>query len=91
MRSLRTTGMGLGLCDVLDRVELDYSNENAVAMGMDVIRLWMEETDASLLFRLEAELKGIRDGYAEAFYPHLAGGPNVRLKSPVFSLQHEKR
>jgi len=55
------------LCDVLDHLELDYSDENTVAVGTDVIRLWMEETDASLLFRLEAELKGIRDGYAEPF------------------------
>lgn len=91
MCSLRTTGMGLELSGVLDRMEVDYSDENAVAVGTDVLRLWMEETDASLLFRLGKELTGIRDGYAEAFYPGLAGGPNVRLNSPVFSLHHAKR
>lgn len=89
LHSMPTTSMGLRLGSVLDRLQLDYSADNAFSVGVDVFLLWTRETDASLLFRLKAELEGIRDGYASKFFPDQAEATTLAFECPVFSLVDE--
>jgi hypothetical protein len=86
LHSMPTTSMGLNLGSVLDHLEFDYSSKDAFSVGWNVIYLWTLETDASLLFRLKAELEGIRDGYTDAFFSHLANAPALKVESAIFAL-----
>ncbi len=90
LRSTPTTDMGYLLQSTLDSLKIDYWDDNAVRTAIDTLKLWMTESDASLIFRVATELKGIRDGYATVFYPELEQHQVVPLKSPVFSLQNVK-
>jgi hypothetical protein len=86
LHSMPTTSMGLQLGAVLDKMGLDYEHEEAFSVGIDLFHVWTREADASLLFRLKAELEGIRDGYAAAFYPEHADTEPLQFRLPIFSL-----
>lgn len=81
-----TASMGLKLSCVLDGLELNYEDDEAPSVATNVCSLWISEADASLLFRLKAELTGIRDGYAKTFYLEQIDEPDVPLVAPVFAL-----
>ena len=84
--TMPASGKGADLSVVLDRIGFEYSDEEVYSKALDVALLWLYETDGSLLFRLKAELEGIRDGYAERFYPELCGEPDVPIDCPAFAL-----
>ncbi len=86
LHSMPVTSMGAVFSDVLDKLDFDYYSEDAFQIGTDIFDLWISETDAALLFRLQGELEGIRDGYANVFYPDLVEAEVTSFVCPVIGI-----
>ena len=88
MHLMPSTSDSISLSAMLDKFGFNYLADDAVETAVNYRDLWLEQSDASLLFCVTKELEGIRDGYAEVFYPEHDGDQIIPIEQTLFSLQH---